>query len=477
MTEQTGNDKALGRLQKLFDCSSFMEIGKDIRHRCTDFGMDQRIVPGDGVVSGYGTINGRMVFAYAQNEDVMGGSLGEAHASKICRAMDMAAACGAPIVALSVSSGARIQEGVSALSGYGAIFQRNTRYSGKILQISCILGPCAGGAVYSSALADFVVMAADHGRMFITGPEVARTVLGEVITAEDLGGATAHSTKSGCAHFIGKDENECLKLIRLLLDYYFNRLPSSFSLPRKNRASRAEWQSLLPENDRKPYDIRRVIRMISDDSAWMEYMEGFAKNMVAGFIRLGGRTIGIVGNQPLYMAGCIDIAASDKAARFIRTCDAHGIPLLSCVDVPGFIPGSRQEHNGIIRHGAKMLYAWSEAEVPHVTLILRKAYGGAYIAMGSRELGADAVIAWPQAKVAVMGAEAAARILFRKEQPAEQARKTEEYVRLFSGPEVAAQRGFIDKVIMPEDTRTTLLRLFAMLGSKSVQSHHGNIPL
>lgn len=474
---QQGSDKAQSRLRRLFDRDSFVEIDQEVRHRCTDFGMERRAIPGDGVACGYGRVHGQTVFAYAQNEDVLAGSLGEAHADKICRVMELAARCAAPVVALNVSSGARIQEGVNALSGYGKIFRMNTRLSGRLLQISCILGPCAGGAVYSSALTDFVVMAQDRGRMFITGPDVAKTVLGEDVTADELGGALTHAQKSGCAHFVGKDEDECIAIVRQLLELYRTRSAEHFALPHRCRCDAARWNALVPENPKHPYDMRQLLRQIADDGELTEYMQHFALNMVCAFLRIGGRTVGVVANQPMVMAGCIDIDASDKAARFIRTCDAHGFPLLSVVDVPGFIPGTRQEHGGIIRHGAKMLYAWSEVSVPHVTLIVRKAYGGAYIAMGSKELGADLVLAWPRAEIAVMGAASAAKILFRKDSPQEQARKTEEYIALFSSPHQAARRGYVDQIIPPEATRYQLLRAFELLGKGGQAAAHGNFPV
>ena len=471
------NEKALRRLEKLFEPGTFVEIGREWQHRCADFGMDKRPIPGDGVAAGYGYVGGEKVFAYAQNEDLLGGSLGEAQAAKICRVLDLAGECGAPVVALNVSSGARIQEGVDALSGYGKIFRSVARLSGQILQISCILGPCAGGAVYSSALTDFVVMARDKGRMFITGPEVVRTVTGENVTADELGGAEAHARKSGCVHFTAKDEDECMDVIRQLLAYHRTRLPNSFAFPRRNRLDAAKWNALLPQDPRQGYDMRCVIRLIADEGAYLEYMPEYAPNLTAGFLRLGGRTVGVVANQPSSMAGCLDIDAPDKAARFIQTCDAHGVALLSCVDVPGFFPGVRQEHGGIIRHGAKMLYAWSKATTPRITLIVRRAYGGAYIAMGSRELGADFVLAWPGAEIAVMGAASAAGILFRKDPPEERRRKTQEYEALFASPNRAAQRGYVDAVIQPPQTRYALLRALDLLSGKRAFTGHGNIPL
>ena len=465
------------RLEALFDSGSFIELDEQVSHRSTNFGMEKRLFPGDGVTGGFGRIQGQTVYAYAQDEQVMGGSLGEAHAGKICKLMEMAASTGAPIVALSASGGARIQEGVDALSGYGRIFRLNTRLSGKVLQIACILGSCAGGAAYSSALADFVIMARDKGRMFITGPDVAKAVMGEDVSPDALGGAAVHLEKSGCAHFAGQNEAACFRIIRSLLDFYRTRTPASFRLPTKEKCDPAKWRALIPADPRQPYDMRAVIRQIADAGEFLEVMPEFAPNMLIGFLRIGGRTVGVTANQPSRLAGCLDIDAADKAARFIRTCDAHGIPLFSCVDVPGFIPGTRQEHGGIIRHGAKMLYAWSEACVPRVTLVLRKAYGGAYIAMDSRELGANLVFAWPEAEIAVMGADSAASILFRREPPEQRLEKTQAYKRLFSGPLQAEKRGYVDAVIQPESTRYMLLRAFELLAHNQQTAWHGNIPL
>lgn len=479
-----GKQTARERLNMLFDRDTFREIGGYVHHRCTDFDMQNKSLPGDGVVCGHGKIGGRTVFAYAQDFTLMGGSMGEEQANKICRVIEMAMEAGAPVVGLNDSGGARIQEGVNALSGYGKIFYMNTRASGVIPQITAILGPCAGGAVYSPALTDFVCVVKNTSRMFITGPDVIRAVTGEQATAEELGGAQTHSTVSGNAHFCDESEADCLKRIRLLLSY----LPSHYQKPVPRMALRAErtalrpkLDSLLPESANKTYDMRLAIEEIVDGGEYLEYMEGFAPNILTAFARIGGASVGIVANQPRRQAGCLDVDASDKVARFVRTCDAFGIPLVTLVDVPGFLPGLKQEYSGIIRHGAKMLYAYSEATVPKITVILRKAYGGAYLAMCSKNLGADLVYAWDSAEIAVMGEDGAANILMRGESDAaaKEAWKAS-YREAFLNPYCAAQRGQIDDVILPAETRARLLEALELLRDKpraTVAKHHGNLPL
>lgn len=479
-----GKNTARERLNMLFDRNTFHELGGYVHHRCMDFGMQSKVLPGDGVVCGHGKIDGRTVFAYAQDFTLMGGSMGEEQANKICRVIEMAMEAGAPVVGLNDSGGARIQEGVNALSGYGKIFYMNTRASGVIPQITAILGPCAGGAVYSPALTDFVCVVKNTSRMFITGPDVIRAATGEQTTPEELGGAQTHSTVSGNAHFCAETEADCLKRIRQLLSY----LPSSFQKPVPHAAFRAErnalrprLDSLLPESRNRTYDMHLALTEIADGEEIMEYMEGFASNVITAFARIGGAVVGIVANQPRRQAGCLDVDASDKAARFVRTCDAFGIPLVTLVDVPGFLPGVRQEYAGIIRHGAKMLYAYSEATVPKITVILRKAYGGAYLAMCSKNLGADLVYAWDSAEIGVMGEDGAANILMRDETDAaaREAWKAN-YRAAFLNPYRAAERGQIDDVILPSETRARILEALELLRDKpraGVAKHHGNMPL
>ncbi len=484
-----GKLTARERLNLLFDEGSFVEMDTFVKHRCTNFGMDKVEAPGEGVVTGYGRVDGRMVYAYAQDFTVLGGSLGEYHAEKIVKAQDYALQNGCPIVGLMDSGGARIQEGVNSLSGFAKIFYRNTIASGVIPQISAIMGPCAGGAVYSPAITDFIYMVDKTSNMFITGPDVIKTVTGENVTFEDLGGAAVHNRTSGVAHFIAADDADCINQIRNLLSY----------LPSNNAENAPEYQCLddvnrltenldtiVPENPNKAYDMYDVIRSIVDDGEIVDVQPMYALNMITCFARMGGKTVGIIANQPKLMAGCLDVNASDKAARFVRRCDAFNIPLLTLVDVPGFLPGTGQEHTGIIRHGAKLLYAYSEATVPKVSVVTRKAYGGAYIAMCSKGLGADLAFAWPTAEIAVMGADGAANIVFKKEinaaeNPAEKRQeKIDEYKNKFGGPYCAAEMGYIDDVIKPSETRQRVINAFAVCEGKRQAlpaKKHGNIPL
>ncbi|GMG97584.1 acyl-CoA carboxylase subunit beta [Tepidimicrobium xylanilyticum] len=486
---ESGKLTARERINLLLDEGSFIEIDAFVKHRCTNFGMEETEAPSDGVVTGYGTVDGRLVFVYAQDFTVLGGSLGEMHANKICKIQEMALKMGAPIIGFNDSGGARIQEGVDALSGYGKIFYRNTMASGVIPQISVILGPCAGGAVYSPALTDFIFMVDGISRMFITGPQVIKTVTGEDVTQEELGGANTHNRISGVAHFMDETEEQAIKRIRILLSYLpSNNLETSPIYETKDDINRIEERldEIVPLNPNKPYEMKEVIELIADDNQFFEIQPYYAQNIITGYIRLNGKTIGVVANQPRILAGCLDINASDKAARFIRTCDAFNIPLLNLVDVPGFLPGTDQEYGGIIRHGAKMLYAYSEATVPKVTLIIRKAYGGAYLAMCSKDLGADQVLAWPTAEIAVMGPEGAANIIFKhdiaaSENPIEtRQQKIKEYRDTVANPYIAAERGFIDDVIVPSTTRPRLISAFDMLESKretNPKKKHGNIPV
>jgi len=484
-----GKFTARERINLLLDESSFQEIDVFVKHRCTDFGMGTVEAPGEGVVTGFGTVDGRLVYVFAQDFTVIGGSLGEMHAEKICKVLDLAMKMGAPLIGMNDSGGARIQEGVDALSGYGKIFYRNAIASGVIPQISVIMGPCAGGAVYSPALTDFIFMVDKTSQMFITGPAVIKTVTGEEVSAEELGGAKAHNSVSGVAHFRAKNETACLAEIRRLLSF----LPSNNQeiapiLSTKDASNRIEdkLNTILPDSSRQPYDMLEIIKTIVDDGNFMEVQPYFAKNIITCFARLNGSSIGIIANQPKVLAGCLNINASDKAARFIRTCDAFNIPILTLVDVPGFLPGVKQESGGIIRHGAKMLYAYSEATVPKVTLVVRKGYGGSYDAMCSKDLGADMVFAWPQAEIAVMGPEGAASIIFKKEiANAENPEQTEidkiqEYKDKFATPYISASRGFVDDVIEPSTTRPMLINVFKMLLSKKEtrpSKKHGNCPL
>ena len=475
------------RLALLFDPDTFTEVDALVSARSTDFGMEKKRVPGDGVVVGYGKVGGRLVFAASQDFTVIGGSLGEYHAKKICHVMDMAVEMRAPFVSINDSGGARIEEGIDSLSGYADIFYRNTRASGVIPQIAVILGPCAGGACYSPAICDFIFMTEGKGQMYITGPAVIKAVTGEEVTVEELGGAQMHNCVSGVAQFSYPDDAACLAGVRTLLSY----LPQSAGAPLPRYiASREErsrdLQELIPDNPKKAYDMLEVIAKFADTDSFFEVQSGFAKNLIVGFFRMDGEVFALVANQPKVMGGSLDFNAADKAARFIRFCDAFGIPILTLVDVPAFLPGKNQEASGIIRHGAKMLYAYSEATVPRVTLILRKAYGGAYIAMNSKGIGADMVFAYPIAEIAVMGAEGAANIVFRREieaspdRDAARAEKIREYSDKFMNPYVAAQRGFVDEVISPEETRSKISRAFSMLKTKQKDGprrKHGIIPL
>ncbi|MGI6132405.1 MAG: acyl-CoA carboxylase subunit beta [Bacillota bacterium] len=483
-----GKLTARERIERLLDPGSFAELDMFVEHRCHDLGMDKRQLPGEGVVTGYGSIDGRKVFIFAQDFTVMGGSLGEMHARKICKVMDLAAKVGAPLIGINDSGGARIQEGVDALSGYGQIFYRNTISSGVIPQISVIMGPCAGGAVYSPALTDFVFMV-QGANMFITGPQVIKAVTGEDVSADELGGAATHNRVSGVAHFMYDAEDDCFMAIRKLLSYLpGNNLedPPVSACSEAVAGANLQMREIVPPESNRAYDMRHVITGFVDDADFFEVHQHFAMNIIVGFARLGGRPIGIIANQPRVAAGCLDINASDKAARFIRFCDAFNVPIVNLVDVPGFLPGVNQETGGIIRHGAKMLYAYSEATVPKITLIVRKAYGGAYLAMCSRDLGADAVFAWPGAEIAVMGPDGAANIIFRREieaaeNPGEARKeKIEDYRSKFANPFVAAARGFVDDVIDPAETRVKLVGALDMLSTKRESrppKKHGNIPV
>ena len=476
-----GKYTARERLDLLFDAGTFTEISQFIHHRCTNFGMQEKEIPGDGVVTGYGYIHGRLVYAYAEDFTVEGGSLGEMHAKKICQVQEMALKMGAPLIGMNDSGGARIQEGIDALSGFGAIFMNNTKASGVIPQISVIMGPCAGGAVYSPALTDFVFMVKQTSNMFITGPSVIKAVIGEEVTAEELGGAVTHSTVSGVTHFACENETDCMEKIKTLLDFIpGNNMEDAPYVEPTDDADRQEERlnAIIPDQANASYDMLEVIQACVDDGRVFQIMETYARNMITGFARLDGQTVGIIANQPQFLAGCLDIDASVKAARFIRYCDAFNIPLVTFVDVPGFLPGSDQEHGGIIRHGAKMLYAYCEATVPKVTVVVRKAYGGAYIGMCSRNLGADMVFAWPMAEIAVLGAEGAANIIFRHDPQKEEKKK--EYEKEFQTPYKAAEHGYVDCIIEPKETRPRLIDALAMLCSKREdrpQKKHGNIPL
>ena len=486
---ESGKLTARERILKLLDQGSFVEMDAYVEHRCTNFGMEKKRMPGDGVVSGYGTIDGRLVYIFAQDFTVIGGSLGEMHAAKIVKTQQMALRTGAPLIGINDSGGARIQEGVDALSGYGKIFYNNTIASGVIPQISVILGPCAGGAVYSPAITDFVFMVKNTSKMFITGPNVIETVTGEKVSAEDLGGAMTHNTISGVAHFVDETEEECLEHIRRLLSFLpqnnLETTPVQNVMDNINRTDES-LNEIIPENPNKAYDMKSIIFTLADNGEFLEYQPYYAQNIITGFMRLNGRSIGVVASQPKVLAGCLDINASDKAARFIRTCDAFNIPLLSLMDVPGFLPGTNQEYGGIIRHGAKMLYSFSEATVPKVTVITRKAYGGSYIAMCNKELGADMVLAWPTAEIAVMGPDGAANIIFKKEideaedKNAKRKEKIEEYRDTVANPYTAAARGYVDAVIEPSETRKRIISSFDMLTGKRElrpEKKHGNIPL
>jgi propionyl-CoA carboxylase beta chain len=476
------------RVNYVMDEGSFEEIGALVTHRSADFGMENEIYYGDGVITGYGTINGKLVYIYAQDFTVFGGALSETHAEKICKIMDLAVKVGAPIIGLNDSGGARIQEGVQSLGGYADIFYRNVQASGVVPQISAIMGPCAGGAVYSPAITDFTLMVEHTSYMFVTGPNVVKTVTNEDVTSEELGGADTHASKSGVAHKTSANDIECLEDLKKLLSYLpQNNSETSKKLKFKPADEvREVLSNIIPDNPNKPYDMHEVITGIIDDDSFYEIHKDYAENIIVGFARLGGRSIGIVANQPLFLAGVLDVKSSKKAARFTRFCDCFNIPLLVLVDVPGFLPGTDQEWNGIIANGAKLLYALSEATVPRITVITRKAYGGAYDVMNSKHIGADFNYAWPEAEIAVMGAKGASEIIFRKEiaaaeNPVEKlAEKEAEYAEKFANPYRATQRGFIDEVILPKNTRRKLLKAFSMLENKEVHKpkrKHGNIPL
>ena len=476
------------RIHFLMDEGSFEEIGMFVTHRSNNFGLDKNKPLGDGVVTGYGTVNGRLTYVFAQDFTVMGGSLAEAHAEKIVKIMDLAMKNGAPLIGLNDSGGARIQEGVVSLGGYADIFYRNTQASGVIPQFSAIMGPCAGGAVYSPALTDFIMMVENTSYMFVTGPNVVKTVTHEEVTSEELGGASAHSTKSGVTHFTYANEIECINGIKKLLSYVPQNCEEDAPAVdyQAGDESREKLNKIIPENAGQPYDIREVIDNTVDADSFYEVHKDFAENIVVGFARLAGRSIGIVANQPAFLAGVLDINSSTKGARFVRFCDAFNIPLLVFEDVPGFLPGTDQEWNAIITNGAKLLYAFSEATVPRVTVITRKAYGGAYDVMNSKHIGADMNFAWPSAEIAVMGAKGAAEIIFRKEiqaaddQEAKLKEKEEEYAEMFANPYNAAERGYVDEVIRPDQTREKLIKVFKMLENKVdnlPKKKHGNIPL
>lgn len=484
-----GKLTARDRIHLLLDESSFEEIGKFVMHRSKDFGLDKQYYLGDGVVTGYGTISGRLVYVFSQDFTVLGGSLSETHAEKIVKIMELAMKNGAPVIGMNDSGGARIQEGVVSLGGYADIFYLNTLASGVIPQISAIMGPCAGGAVYSPAITDFIMMVENTSYMFVTGPNVVKTVTHENVTSEELGGASTHSTKSGVTHFSCANEVECINYIKKLLSYVPQNCedtPPALPYTSSGDETRDVLDTLIPDNPNQPYDMREVIEGIIDADSFFEVHKNFGENIVVGFARLAGRSIGIVGNQPAVLAGVLDINASTKAARFVRFCDSFNIPLLVLEDVPGFLPGTDQEWRGIITNGAKLLYAFCEATVPRITVITRKAYGGAYDVMNSKHIGADMNYAWPTAEIAVMGAQGAAEIIFKREIAAAEdpaaklAEKVQEYKEKFTTPYRAAHRGFIDEVIMPSETRTKLIKAFKMLENKAVKlprKKHGNIPL
>ncbi len=480
-----GKLTARERIGILLDEGSFEEWDMFKEHRCVDFGMAEQQIPGDGVVIGYGTINGRMVFVYSQDFTVFGGALSETHAEKICKVMDHAMKMGAPVIGLNDSGGARIQEGVASLGGYADVFQKNVLASGVIPQISMIMGPSAGGAVYSPAITDFIFMVKDTSYMFVTGPDVVKTVTHEEVTAEELGGAVTHTSKSGVADLAFENDVDALMMLRRFVDYLplSNREKPPIR-PTNDPAERLDFSldTLVPDNPNKPYDIKELILKTVDDGDFFEVQPDYAKNIVIGFARMEGSTVGIVANQPMVLAGCLDIKSSIKGARFIRFCDAFNIPIISFVDVPGFMPGTSQEYGGIIKHGAKLLYAYAECTVPKVTLITRKAYGGAYDVMASKHLRGDINFAWPSAEIAVMGAKGAVEIIFREEKndPVKLAQREAEYKAKFANPFIASARGFIDDVIQPHETRKRICRSLAMLKNKKLENpwrKHGNIPL
>ncbi|MFT4703262.1 MAG: propionyl-CoA carboxylase beta chain [Bradymonadia bacterium] len=484
-----GKRTARERIDLLLDPGSFVELDKLKMHRCTDFGMEDRRIPGDGVITGYGKVDGRIVYVFAQDFTVFGGSLSGAFAEKICKVMDLAMKTGHPVIGLNDSGGARIQEGVVSLAGYADIFLRNTMASGVVPQISAIMGPCAGGAVYSPAITDFIFMVEESSYMFITGPDVIKTVTSEVVTQEDLGGAKVHHEKSGVSHFTAESDEACIARIRQLLGFLpSNNLSSPPRVPCDDPADRADaaMDTIVPEDPSKPYDMRELIRLVVDDGQALEIQEAFARNIVCAFARLDGRSVGIVANNPMHLAGCLDIDASVKAARFVRFCDAFNIPLVTLVDVPGFLPGVAQEYGGIIKHGAKLLFAYAEATVPKITLITRKAYGGAYDVMSSKHIGADMNLVYPGGEIAVMGSEGAVNVIYRRElataadPEAARAAYTEQYKELFANPFKAAELGYVDAIIEPTDTRKVLCNALELLENKRQESppkRHGNIPL
>ncbi len=480
-----GKLTARERIELLLDDGTFEEWDMFVEHRCTDFGMEGNRPPGDGVVTGYGMINGRLVFVFSQDFTVFGGALSETHAEKICKVMDQAMKVGAPVIGLNDSGGARIQEGVASLGGYADVFQKNVLASGVVPQISMIMGPCAGGAVYSPAMTDFIFMVKDSSYMFVTGPEVVKTVTHEDVTAEELGGAITHSTRSGVADMAFENDVEALMMLRRLYNYLpLNNREKPPARPSNDPADRmdASLDTLVPDNPNKPYDMKELILKTVDDGDFFELQPDYARNIVIGFARMEGQTVGIVANQPLVLAGCLDIKSSIKAARFVRFCDAFNIPVVTFVDVPGFMPGTSQEYGGIIKHGAKLLYAYAEATVPKITVITRKAYGGAYDVMASKHLRGDVNLAWPHAEIAVMGAKGAVEIIFREEKkdPEKLAAREAEYKKRFANPFVAGARGFIDDVILPHETRKRICRSLVMLQNKKLENpwrKHGNIPL
>jgi len=480
-----GKLTARERIELLLDNDSFEEWDMFVEHRCHDFGMEKQKIPGDGVVTGYGTINGRLVFVFCQDFTVLGGSLSEAHAEKICKIMDHAVRVGAPVIGLNDSGGARIQEGVASLAGYTEVFMRNINASGVVPQISVIAGPCAGGAVYSPAMTDFIFMVQDNSYMFVTGPEVVKTVTHEAVTPEELGGAVTHSTKSGVADRYFENSVEMMLMLRRFMSY----LPSSNReqppyRPTPDPVDRQDFSldTLVPDSPNKPYDMKELILKVVDDTDFFEIQPDYAKNIVVGFGRMAGNPVGIVANQPMVLAGCLDIKSSVKAARFVRFCDCFNIPILTFVDVPGFLPGVSQEHNGIIKHGSKLIFAYGEATVPKITVITRKAYGGAYAVMSSKHLRADVNFAWPSAEIAVMGPKGAVEIIFRQDlgDPEKIEARTEDYRQKFANPFIAGNRGFVDDVIMPHNTRQRICRSLAMLRDKQTETpwrKHSNIPL
>jgi propionyl-CoA carboxylase beta chain len=480
-----GKLTARERVEVLLDEGSFEEFDMFVTHRAVDFGMAAQKYPGDGVVTGWGTINGRLVYVFSQDFTVLGGSLSETHAQKICKIMDMAVRNGAPVIGLNDSGGARIQEGVASLGGYADVFKRNVDASGVVPQISVIMGPCAGGAVYSPAMTDFIFMVRDSSYMFVTGPDVVKTVTNEIVTAEELGGARTHTQKSSVADGAYDNDIEALEGVRKLFDFLpLNNRDKPPVRPFYDDPSRLEMRldTLIPDSPAKPYDMKELIHAIADEGDFFEIQEAFAKNIVTGFMRIEGQTVGVVANQPMVLAGCLDIDSSRKAARFVRFCDAFSIPILTLVDVPGFLPGTSQEYGGVIKHGAKLLFAYSQCTVPMVTLITRKAYGGAYDVMASKHIGADVNYAWPTAEIAVMGAKGATEILYRSElsDPEKIAARTKEYEANFANPFKAAERGFIDEVIMPHSSRKRIARAFAALRTKKQEApwkKHDTIPL